>query len=283
MFSAIRRHLHPASIVAFIALIFAMTGGAFAMNGGVTPARPTAAVGSAARRNPLSTAAKSKAKLKVGPRGPAGPKGPAGATGPGGATGPAGTTGPTGTQGPAGPTGPQGPKGEAGTIGPNGTSVTSTESKSKIGPCAQGGSEFTAAENKKTYACNATTDFADTLPEGKTETGIISYLFAAPGGQLLSISFSIPLEETAPSATTAHYITVAEVTQHTAPAGCPGDAAEPKAEPGNLCVYGGEGNLLEFVYPGAAGGVGTSGTAIAIESEQGGPFVATWAVTAPKK
>ena len=43
MFSRIPRHLSPATVVAFLALVFAMTGGAFAMNtnaGGPRPLPP---------------------------------------------------------------------------------------------------------------------------------------------------------------------------------------------------------------------------------------------------
>ena len=123
MFSRIRNRLHltPSMAIAFVALVLALTGGAFA-------ATPHGGGGATA------TAAKSKAKpkAKAGPRGPAGPAGktgatgatgPAGATGPGGAAGAKGETGGAGVQGvqgETGATGPQGPIGDTGVQGPQG-------------------------------------------------------------------------------------------------------------------------------------------------------------------
>jgi hypothetical protein len=72
MFSALRKHLTPGTFIALIALIFAMTGGAFAASssGGGSGAKATASV---TRGTSVAAAAKSKAKPKAGPRGPAGP------------------------------------------------------------------------------------------------------------------------------------------------------------------------------------------------------------------
>jgi hypothetical protein len=100
MLSVIRRHLNPATGIAFLALILAMTGGAFAAtNGGSHP-----------------TLTASAAKAKSGSRGKTGARGPAGPAGKTGATGAAGAPGATG------PAGPQGAKGETGTPGAPGTS-----------------------------------------------------------------------------------------------------------------------------------------------------------------
>src|ERR1700735_4554795 len=115
MFSSIRKYLNPTTAVAFVALIFAMTGGAFAMNTSGSNARTGARDAQLAPSgSPLATAAKGKAKskTKAGPRGPAGPVGKTGATGPAGATGPTGATGPGGPQGPQGPAGANGTNGE---------------------------------------------------------------------------------------------------------------------------------------------------------------------------
>ena len=72
MLSAIRRHLNPGTLIAFVALIFAVTGGAFAASGssgGGTGGKGTARF---ARTTTLATTAKSKAKpkAKTGPGGP---------------------------------------------------------------------------------------------------------------------------------------------------------------------------------------------------------------------
>ena len=152
MFSRIRKHLTPSTAIAFAALIFALTGGAYAATGG-----------GASHATLTASAAKAKKKSapagKPGPRGPAGPAGAAGAAGPAGPVGPAGPAGAKGETGAAGTgtTGAEGKKGKEGkgTPGAPGASVTATEfTGSKPGSkCTEGGSEFkigTAA----TFACN---------------------------------------------------------------------------------------------------------------------------------
>ncbi|HEY3829620.1 MAG TPA: hypothetical protein VGL57_10540 [Solirubrobacteraceae bacterium] len=99
MFKAIRSrmHLSPSAAIATLALVFAMSGGAYA----------------AGRYLVTSTKQISPKVLKQ----------LHGATGPAGAAGPAGAQGGTGPQGPAGPVGPQGndgPQGKEGTAGKNG-------------------------------------------------------------------------------------------------------------------------------------------------------------------
>ena len=55
MFQALRKHLNPATVMAFAALVFALTGGAFAATGGSSPSHATL----------TASAAKSKAKPKT--------------------------------------------------------------------------------------------------------------------------------------------------------------------------------------------------------------------------
>ena len=180
MFQRVRKHINPATILALVTLVFAITGGAFAATRGSSHATLIA----------TTAKAKAKAKTKAGPRGPAGKNGaagPAGPTGPTGPTGPAGLGG-TGPQGPAGSAGPAGPAGESvlvsalllgehgcteggslfkvgatettacnGLEGPPGASVTSTEIKVGETACnKQGGVEYTAFEGKKATICNGT-------------------------------------------------------------------------------------------------------------------------------
>lgn len=100
MLNAIRRNLNLPTAIAVMALIFAMSGGAYAAKSYVT-----------------GSAKESKQKGKRGPRGPRGKQGP---------------QGPKGEPGPKGDTGPQGPKGEPGdpwTVGgvlPSGKSLAGT-------------------------------------------------------------------------------------------------------------------------------------------------------------
>ncbi len=299
MMSYIWRHINATSIVAFIALIFAMTGGALAVNGtkAIASARPKAAVATAAKT-------KSKSKSKTSPRGPAGPKGATGATGP------AGTTGPTGSTGPAGPQGSPGTSGTNGTngTGTNGQSVTSTEFSGEKGKCKEGGSEFTSASGKA-YACNGSPWTAGgTLPSDKTETGAWSISVDKESKAIGAISFTIPLAK-ALGAAEVHYVneTGTEQVTFTGPpsyefklestASCPGTAAEPAATPGNLCVYqrwaeGVEnisGFTKAFIYPANDNplelipGAAMTGALVALKSAEVESVFAsgTWAVTAP--
>jgi Collagen triple helix repeat (20 copies) len=107
MFQAIRTRINATSVVAVLALVLAMTGGAYA----------------AGRYLITSTKQISPKVLKalkgsVGANGATGAAGPAGPQGPGGAQGPGGGQGP---QGPAGPKGEPGAKGEKGLQGEKGT------------------------------------------------------------------------------------------------------------------------------------------------------------------
>lgn len=88
MLRIIRRNLNVPTAVAVVALVFAMTGGAFAAKNYATGSK--------------------QSKSKRGPRGPKGKPGPQGPQGL------KGDTGPKGDKGPKGDTGAQGPKGDTG-------------------------------------------------------------------------------------------------------------------------------------------------------------------------
>jgi hypothetical protein len=180
MFQALRKHVTPATVMAFVALVFAVTGGAFAAGshgGGSGLGSGSKATASTT----LATAAKSKSKTKAGARGPAGPAGK---------TGPAGATGPPGPAGPGGAQGSQGPAGAAGAAGAAGTSVTSTAlaPSTSNANCKEGGSEFKAGAST-TYACNGAKGAAgkngtfgeEPLPQGKTLRG--SYIVTGFGSE----------------------------------------------------------------------------------------------------
>lgn len=279
MLDRVRKHLTPSTFIAVIALVFAVTGGAFAAsshNNSGGSGKATAQVGSGPA---LATAAKAKKKAAPKPvRGPAGPKGATGATGAAGATGPAGAGGPAGPVGAKGETGPAGPTGATGTAGANGTSVTSKVVATGVSTCdEQGGSEFTA-EGKKTTACNGTTGFTETLPAGKTEMGV----WAAPiienvGHGLIvgnsAISFVIPLS----SAPTVEYIKAGEeATEHVTE--CGGTLEHPKAAEGFLCVYTNTEGFTTFEEATSY----VSGADLAFDGGLEAGFTAngTWAVTA---
>lgn len=108
-----------ALIVAVVALVMAMGGGAYAANSVLSNGSVgTAQLKRGAVTNPkihqgAVTGAKLSANVrnKLNSKGQTGPQGPKGATGARGPKGPAGAPGQTGPQGPQGATGPQGPAG----------------------------------------------------------------------------------------------------------------------------------------------------------------------------
>jgi hypothetical protein len=215
MFQRIRKHLTPSTVIAFLALVFALTGGAFAASshGGGTS-------GKAMASTTLATVAKKKAKAPA--RGPAGPKGATGATGAQGATGPAGPAGPSGAAGAKGEngvSGTQGLEGKEGKAGTNGTNGTN----------GKNGSPWTAG---------------GTLPPGSTETGAWNIISgsAAPDEvssfrSLTTISFPIRLAAPLGHAETAVVTVEEQEGKKTPPSACTGTVENPTAEAGHLCVY----------------------------------------------
>lgn len=97
MFSKVFRRFTYANIAATLAVVFAMSGGAYAAG------------------HYLITSTK-----QISPKVLKTLKGASGQNGTAGTQGPAGPAGPTGSAGPTGPQGPQGPKGENGAPGPKG-------------------------------------------------------------------------------------------------------------------------------------------------------------------
>ena len=126
----IRRNLSLPTAIAVVALVFAMTGGAFAAKGVV--AGPSKA--SKHKRHKSG---------KRGRRGPRGKRGPQGIPGPQGDAGPKGDTGAKGDTGPQGPQGDTGSPWTAGGVLPSGKSLGGTWIAG-IGPEALPGTGFGA-------------------------------------------------------------------------------------------------------------------------------------------
>lgn len=230
---AIREPFGTAGLtVAILALVLALVGGAYAAGGGL----------SGKQKKEVKNIAKSYA----GKEGKAGPAGPAG---PQGSNGKDGTNGTNGTNGAA---------------GAPGKSVVTGDASSEC-PAAGGVTvEVEGEAATKKHVCNGKTGFTETLPSGKTETG--SWVFGNTpegfiGGHILvPISFSIPLLDEM-GGTNVHYIDKGEP----APDGCEGGtAAEPTADPGNLCVYSTEHTpgitTAVITKAGATTGIGASPT-----------------------
>jgi hypothetical protein len=119
MFRRIRNHVNATTLVAVLALAFAMTGGAYA----------------ASRYIITSTKQISPKVLKTlkGANGTNGTNGTNGAAGSQGAAGPAGPQGPTGSTGATGKEGPAGKNGENGKNGETGFTMTLPKGKTETG------------------------------------------------------------------------------------------------------------------------------------------------------
>lgn len=201
MYLELHRRLGTAGfIVAIVALIVALGGGAYAAS-------------------QASTQKKKVVKVK-GPRGPKGARGPAGPAGPVGPVGPAGPKGDTGSQGPAGP-------------------------------------------------------LLETLPSGKSMTGVWSYVNFETKGESVSLSYPFQLANPIP---TEDIVFLEEGEEETED--CPGTAEDPEAAAGKLCLYEIKGEAEESGLSELLGLPSSTivGATILLE---GGFGFGTWAVTAP--
>ena len=239
MFQAIRRRIQvsPATAIATLALVFAMSGGAYA-----------------AGHYLITSTKQISPKVLKSLKGANGKNGTNGANGPAGAAG-AGTAG---AQGPAGPAGNAGSNGTNGSNGAPGESVTNTKLEPGKGGCAQGGAEFKVGGGTATKACNGQTGFTETLPTGKSETGV--FAASGPTGPIFSgvaqgvsaaVSFNIPLKE----APTAEVIGIeegegeAKENKTLIPSNCKGTKKAPEAVAGNLCLFVTEANNAAAFLP----------------------------------
>jgi hypothetical protein len=234
MLSAIRKRFTYANVAMTLALVFAMTGDAYADN-----------------KYLITSTKQISTKVINALKGANGKNGANGANGANGTNGAAGAKGENGAAGAAG---------AAGNNGSNGTSVTGaaipTSEKNKC--TGQGGVEYTSASGASDV-CNGTTGFTSTLPEGKTEKGDWSLIGGSAGGFIgTAVSFNIPLA-VVPAvhvirANGNEIIVIGAGTPGEAPPGpgCEGSAANPTAAPGNLCIYDSEEIGIEKVSGGNA-------------------------------
>ena len=109
MLKVLRKRMTYANVALTLALVFAMTGGAYAAKKYLITSTKQ-----------ISPSVLKALAGKAGPTGATGAQGPQGAQGPTGAAGPAGKDGAAGAQGATGPQGVTGPKGATGATGPKG-------------------------------------------------------------------------------------------------------------------------------------------------------------------
>lgn len=268
MFSRITRHFNASMTVAIVALVFAMTGGAFALSGGSGGSGPDGGLVA----NAAAKTKKGKSKTLRGPAGPAGKPGPAGPSGPVGAAGPQGPAGPKGETGGAGAQGERGSQGEPGSEGKEGSpwtaggtlppEKTETGSWSIVNLSAENSGQIMStvisfAIPLKSALTETEVHFIAGEPargEGNTESGSTTIGNAQPtegkivAGQEIAgpgiVAGTIILsynEETialsAPATATGEKVQFTTGPQASETTNCPGSAENPRAVKGNLCVY----------------------------------------------
>jgi hypothetical protein len=258
MFSTLRTRFGIPGIVSMIALVFAMTGGAWAASHFII----------------TSTKQIKPSVLKALQ----------------------GKQGPPGTNGTNGTNGAKGEKGDTGTPGTPGTPGKSVVLGDAGVECEEGGTsvEVEGTPASKEFVCNGeegppgspwTVD--GTLPSGKTETGTWSVLTEAYAAL---VPLSIPIELANPLGSSAVHFNPAGF-EGVAGEDCPGSVTDPKAALGQLCVYTGlltgaasEVNLYnpEKEEGEEEEGVSKTGTAMYLTNEAVAIMGwGTWAVTAP--
>jgi hypothetical protein len=163
--------------------------------------------------------------------------------------------GKTGKTGPAGPQGLPGKEGAAGKEGKEGAA----------GKEGKEGKEGKQGEPGPLLAA---------LPSGKTLKGHYHVEFGGTGTTILGegYDYAFPL----PSTPNGHFI----ANGTTPPAQCPGTVSDPKALPGNLCVYEGPNHSNDNVSIGSESDQFGFGLFVTANASGGFWSIGSWAVTA---
>jgi len=195
----LRRRLTYSNVVATLALVFAMSGGALA-----------------ASKFLITSTKQIKPSVLASLKGKAGANGAAGAQGPAGPVGPAGGVGPQGPAGTPGTNGNPGPEGKEGKAGKNGTN----------------GKEGSPWAANGTLPVGSTETGAWAIGEVPGTTGEVLGL----SRQRTAISFTIPLAESI-SESKEHIFEGETIPPGCTGTVVSGDVTHLRAESGNLCIW----------------------------------------------
>jgi hypothetical protein len=243
MFSRIRRRFTYANVAMTLALVFAMSGGAFAAGKYL--------ITSTKQISPKALASLKGASGKRGATGPAGPAGPAGAPGAKGEVGPAGKEGPEGKEGPAGKAGKAGKAGSPWTV-----SGTLPEGKTETGAWSFAVSEATAVFTQISFP----------VPLAKALGALeVHYI-----GEGVTTNPDCPGTVEAPAATPGNLCVYQRLVL-----GAEGSSQEATA---SIFSDAGTPPIIGF---GGVQGAGTSGAIVLLIAKEKAFGYGSWAVTAP--
>lgn len=216
MFASVRRRMSYANVVATLALLFAMSGGALAASKYLITSTKQ-----------IKPSVLSSLKGAKGTQGPAGPGGSAGPAGPAGV----GTPGPAGTAGAKGETGPEGKEGKEGKTGVAGP---------KGSPWTAGGTLPSKATETGAWSFGVVTYGSQPLAY-RVPISFPIPLSAGLSGVDCETVESSPQPHVAETCQ-VHFIDEAgkesiKPGEEVVSTACTGSASSPTATPGNLCVY----------------------------------------------
>jgi hypothetical protein len=253
MFSILRNRFGVPGVIAVIALVFAMIGGAYAASSGKRQSKKSSAGLTAKQKKEVQKIAKGFQGT-----GPAGPQGPAGANGKDGAAGAAGPKGDTGA------TGAEGAKGATGATGLEGS------------PWTDGGTLPAKSTETGSWYAITSTEGAPGVFVGRTPVS-----FAIPLDPSLTVNV-VQVEPTGPVPLTCDD---AANPGDPGPDGVVASAKHPEADPGNLCIFVTENTGISAIFPNKPGqpgeaGVSTTGSIlVTIATSVGKEVWGTFAIT----
>jgi hypothetical protein len=255
MLSVLRNRFGVPGVISVIALVLAMTGGAWA-----------------ASKYIITSTKQIKPSVLNSLKGKAGPQGPAG---------------------PAGPQGSAGPKGADGAPGANGVSVTTTKLEPGEGGCPEGGAQFKVGSGTPTVACNGEEGeqgpegspwVAGAVPSGSEMRGTWALNANTAGAESVyaAVSTAVPL---------GGPIAIAiKAPGSFGPIECAGTVENPLPPtnegapmPSVLCVYAGGSTNVNLEEMSKELGSSQAGAVLKLKTNEAGPANAfgTWSMYAP--